>query len=65
MSKIEAADRRDYRVFWQSLFNPHSKFAYPAAEPLMTLDEAQEAAREENQKGYLRAQVIGRDGPSA
>lgn len=59
------AGPRDFRVFWQSLFNPHSKNAYPAQEPLMTLEEARAEAAEQHRKHYLRAHVIDRKGHMA
>ena len=55
-------ERRDYRVFWRSLFSPYSKATRPAVEPFMTLEEALEEARTEAVKGYTEVWVIDRKG---
>ena len=62
---IPAFRKRDFRVYYESIYPGGTKFAYPAQEPFMTRDEADEACAKENAKGYVRAWVIGRDGIGA
>lgn len=58
-------ERHDFRVKCYHVSNPTNPITYPRAEPLMTWDEADAAAKAEKSKGYMVAYVIGRDGLGA
>lgn len=53
---------RAFRVSCHHISTPTNRITYPRAEPLMTWDEAEAAAKAEEAKGYMIARVIGRDG---
>ena len=57
--------RHDYRVQCHHVSTPTNRIVYPAAEPFLTWDEAGDAVRDEQDKGYMIAWVIRRDGLSA
>jgi len=51
-----------FRVHWQSLFNLHSRFTYPAQAPYLTYQQAEDGVRKEMASGTRRAYVVGPDG---
>jgi hypothetical protein len=50
--------QRTFRVYWQSLYNPYSRFAYPQQPPFLTLEEAEKKVAEHNTTEYLRSWIV-------
>lgn len=58
-------ERRDYRVEAHHVQTPTVRIITPAAEPLLSWEEAERKAGAERAKGYMMAWVVGRDGLAA
>ena len=62
MMTTEQKAKPIFRVFWQSLFNLHSKFTYPAQGPYLTYTQAEDEVKRQMASGTKRAYVVGPDG---